>query len=158
MNWRNLATPAHDKILQAASELPPGSATEGTDSRLKISVIFTSMELTRAALKRAVMFVGSLRAGITLVVPQVVPYPLSLRNPPVQLEWNEKRLARMAMESGADHVCIYLCRDRLQTLKSVLNFSSVVVIGCRKAWFAPEWRLARALQLQGFVVIPTVPD
>jgi len=74
---------AIEKILKPA----PGHPTQPTgveaDQQLNIAVVFTSVESTLAALKEAGNLANSLGARITLVVPQVVPFPLPLETPPV---------------------------------------------------------------------------
>jgi hypothetical protein len=42
---------------------------------------------------------NSLGASITLVVPQIVPYPLPLESPPVRVEFNENHFRVMASKS-----------------------------------------------------------
>ena len=74
---------ALERIVQPATGHPGRSETEEAERRLNISVIFTSVEATLAALKKAGALASSLGARITLVVPQVVPYPLPLESPPV---------------------------------------------------------------------------
>jgi hypothetical protein len=88
-------------------------------------------------------------------VPQPVPYPLPLESPPVLLDWNERRFRVIASESPVETtVRIYLCRDRLETLASVLNSGSIVVLGARKKWWpTAEARLARSLRKAGHEVI-----
>ena len=91
-------------------------------------MVFTSVESTLAALKEAGNLANSLGARIKLVVPQVVPYPLPLETPPVLVEFNENRFRVMASESPVEtSVQIYLCRDRFETLTSVLKPGSIVV-------------------------------
>ena len=85
-------------------------------------MVFTSVEATLAALKEAGNLANSLGARITLVVPQVVPYPLPLETPPVLVEFNENRFRVIASESPVEtSVQIYLCRDPFETLTLVLN-------------------------------------
>ena len=92
--------------------------------------MFTSVEATLAALKQAGSLANRLGAHITLVVPQIVPQPLPLDSPPVLIEWNENRFRMIASETPVDTaVQIYLCRDRWETLASVLKPHSLVVIG-----------------------------
>src|SRR5579862_4437955 len=127
--------PAIEKILTPgpASGYPSYPATEKVEHGLNVSVIFTSVEATLAALKEAGSLAGSLGARITLLVPQVVPYPLPLETPPVLLEFNEKRFRVIATQSPVEtSVQIYLCRDKLEALTSVLSPRSVVVLGGRK--------------------------
>jgi len=118
-------------------------------------VVFTSVEATLAALRKAGDLAGSLGARIALIVPLVVPYPLPLDNPAIQNEWNTNRFQELARQSPIETtVVIYLCRDRLQTLTAVLRSSSIVVVGCKKKpWSTPESRLARKLRTLGHEVI-----
>src|SRR5579872_5411741 len=113
---------AIEKILRPASGHPTQRVREEADQQLNIAVVFTSVESTLAALKEAGNLASSLGARIKLVVPQVVPHPLPLETPPVLVEFNENRFRVMASESPVEtSVQIYLCRDRLETLKSVLK-------------------------------------
>src|ERR1700736_2026405 len=100
---------AIEKLLKPANEHPAQPISEGADQQLNIAVIFTSVESTLAALKEAGNLANSLGARITLVVPQVVPYPLPLETPPVLLEFNEHRFRVIANESLVEtSVQIYL--------------------------------------------------
>src|SRR5207249_3899642 len=105
---------AVEKILVPAPVYPARPGAEEAQ-RLSIAVISTSIESTIAAMKRAGASASSLGARITLVVPQVVPYPLPLESPPVLVEFNENRYRAIASESPVETtVRIYLCRDRLE--------------------------------------------
>jgi len=108
-----------------------------------------------AALRKAGDLANRLSGRITLVVPQVVPYPLPLTSPPVLLDWNEKRFRVIASESPVETtVLIYLCRDRLKTLTTELSSRSLVVVGGRKRWWpTAEKRLARKLRRAGHEVL-----
>ena len=66
---------------------PPAQPTE--ESKLNIVVVFTSAAATSAALKKAGALAESLNARITLIVPQIVPYPLPLTSPPVLLDFRK---------------------------------------------------------------------
>jgi len=124
---------------------------------LSISVVFTSVESTLAALKKAGKLASSLGARVTLLVPQIVPHPLPLESPPVLLDWNERRFQVLAGKSRVETVVrIYLCRDRLETLESILSPRSIVVVGSRKRWWptAERW-LAGKLRRCGHEVILT---
>lgn len=97
----------------------------------------------------------NLSARITLLVPQVVPFPLPLQSPPVLLDWNERRFRVIANETPVvTTVQIYLCRDRIEALRTVLRPHSIVVVGGRKRWWPTrESRLARYLRQRGHEVI-----
>jgi hypothetical protein len=146
---------AIEKILVPAIGHPSRPPVEEVGQRLNIAVVFTSVESTLAALKEAGNLANSLGARITLVVPQIVPYPLPLESPPVLVEFNENRFRVMATKSPVEtSVHIYLCRDRFQTLTSVLKPGSIVVLGGRKRWWpTKDERLARQLRRAGYEVL-----
>jgi hypothetical protein len=98
-----------------------------------------------------------LSARIALLVPQIVPYPLPLETPPVLLDFSEQRLREIAAGSPVrTGVHIYLCRDRLETLRAVLPPRSIVVVGGAKRWWpGSDKRLARQLRRAGHEVIFT---
>lgn len=152
---RNKMSLAIEKLLTPAPGQPARPLAEETDPRLNISVVFTSVGATLVALKEAAALASSLGARITLLVPQVVPYPLPLESPPVLVEFNEKRFRVIASQSPvATKVQIYLCRDQFETLKMVLNPSSLVLLaGPKRWWSTPERRLARKLRKAGHEVI-----
>jgi len=146
---------AFERTLNRAPSRPELGLAEEAEPQLNIDVVFTSVEATLMALKKAAELANRLAARITLVVPQVVPYPLPLESPPVLLDWNERRLRVIAEESPVETtVQIYLCRDRLQTLCKVLKPHSVVVLGGFQRWWpTAESRLARHLRRAGHEVI-----
>ena len=131
-----------------------------TGSTLNVSVVFTSVNATLAALKAAGDLLGN-RPGslghITLIVPQFVPYPLPLASHPSMVDFTERRLRVIASDCRVDtRICIYLCRDPLETLKSVLKPHSLVILGSRKRWWpTAEKRLAAKLRHVGHEVIVT---
>ena len=129
-------------------ELPDGGTGE---HGLEISVIFTSFHATVAALKMAATLANGFRSHIRLVVPEIVPYPVPLNDPTVRREFREQKLREIACESPVDTtVLVYLCRDRLATLKAVLKPGSIVVIGGRRRWWPrAEKRLAENMRRLG---------
>ena len=126
------------KTFVPATAYPVKTGDEGPGHRLNISVVFTSVESTLTALREAGKLADSLGARITLLVPQIVPHPLPLESPPVLMEFNEKRFRVMASQGPVEtRVHIHLCRDRFQTLKSVLGPGSIVVLsGPARRWWA----------------------
>lgn len=148
-------SPAALRVASSAVGRPQPPAGEAANPKLNISVIFTTVESTLAALKHAGVLAANLGARITLVVPQVVPYPLPLDGPPVSMDVNERRFRVIAGQSMVEtRVTVYLCRDRLETAKAVLRPHSLVVVGGRKTWLStPEKRLAAELRHAGHEVI-----
>lgn len=148
------AHPGPPAPVATPPELPGGGTGE---HGLEVSVIFTSLQATVAALKMAATLVKGFRAQIRLVVPEVVPYPVPLSYPPVQREFREQKLREIACESPVDTtVLVYLCRDRVATLKAVLKPASIVVIGGRRSWWpTAEKSLVEKMRRLGRVVFFT---
>ena len=148
---------ALEKMIAPMTGVPARPYAEEADSKLDISVVFTSVDATLSALKEAGNLAATLGGRITLIVPQVVPYPLPLTTPPVLVDFNERRLRVIASRCRVEtRVSIYLCRDPLETLQSVLKPHSLVVLGSRKRWWpTPEKRLAKKLRRFGHQVVVT---
>ena len=147
--------PVVEKRLASHSEVPPEQPKQ--ENGLEIQVLYTTLRDTLSALRRAAELSLRLGASITLVVPQVVPYPYPLTSPPVLLEFNERRFRTIAKTALIETcVRIYLCRDRDELLERVLRPRSVVVLGSRKRWWPTRERLlARRLRRSGHEVIVT---
>jgi hypothetical protein len=125
------------------------------ETRLNVNVVFTSVGATLAALRRAAEIAGPLAVRIVLLVPQVSPYPLPLRNRPVLVDWNKRRFHVIAKQRKVEtRVQLYRCHDRMRALCAVLKPHSLVVLGGGNRWW-PTWesRLARALRRAGHEVI-----
>ncbi len=148
---------ALERMIAPLTGVPVRPSREETDSKLDISVVFTSVDATLAALKEAGNLASSLGGRITLLVPQIVPYPLPLTSPPILVDFNERRLRVIASHCRVEtRVSIYLCRDPLETLQAVLKPQSLVVVGSRKRWWLTrEKRLARKLRRFGHQVVVT---
>ena len=146
---------AVEKTLRPQPERPVQSGIQEREHQLNISVVFTSVPSTLAALKEAGELANSLGARITLLVPQIVPYPLPLETPPVLVEFSENRFRVLASQSPVEtSVQIYLCRDKFETLTTVLAPRSIVVVGGPKRWWPTrDEKLARRLRRSGYEVI-----
>jgi hypothetical protein len=148
---------ALERMIAPVTGLPARPSVEETNSKLDISVVFTSVDATLKALKEAGDLAADLGGRITLIVPQIVPYPLPLTSPPMLVDFNERRLRVIAKSSRVEtRVSIYLCREALETLQSVLKPHSLVVVGSRKQWWpTAEKRLAAKLRRLGHQVVLT---
>jgi hypothetical protein len=137
--------------------LPAEPYLSNNDRKLDLKVIFTDLPKTAAALAAARTMARGLGARITLMVAQVVPYPLPLAAPDVPVEFTERLLESLASEKDnakddADTtVEIYLCRDRNETIRRALPPDSLVIVGARKWrwWPSSDRSLARILQHDG---------
>jgi hypothetical protein len=154
---RNEMALAFERVISPLPGHTTPPAIQKAESRLNVAVVFTSVESTLAALRKAGALADRLNGRITLLVPQVVPFPLPLTSPPVLLDWSERRFHVIASESPVETtVRIYLCRDGLEALRTVLSPHSLVVVGGRKRWWpTAEKRLARQLRRAGHEVIFT---
>ncbi len=158
---------ALERMIAPVTGAPARPFAEEASPKLNVSVVFTSVDATLAALKEAGRLLGeqanSLGGHITLIVPQIVPYPLPLTKPSMPVDFNERRLRVIAIKGRKGRVetriCIYLCRDPLETLMSVLKPHSLVVVGsCKRWWPTKEKRLAAKLRKAGHEVIVTEKD
>jgi hypothetical protein len=146
---------AVEGILKPGPAYPVPKPKPGRAPHLNVSVVFTSVEATLGALREAGVLATGLSGQIVLLVPQAVPFPLPLTSPPVLVDWSERRFRVLAASSPVETaVRIYYCRDRTETLLSVLNPHSLVVVGGPKRWWPTgEQRLVRTLRGAGHEVI-----
>jgi hypothetical protein len=154
--WNDMSLALERNLVPATAARAVATDRETAASRLNIAVIFTSVESTLAALRRAGLLAARLGAHITLLVLQVVPYPLPLTSPPILVDFNERRFRVLAGQGSVDTtVQLYLCRDRWETISAILRPHSLIVVGGRKRqwWPTAEQRLARRLRNAGHEVI-----
>ncbi len=130
--------------------LPAQPDVSHSNRKLDLQVIFTDLPKTAASLAAARTLARDLGARITLIAAQIVPYPLSLTEPDVPVEFTERLMESLAIDNDAV-VEIYLCRDRAEAIRSVLPPDSLVIVGARKWRWWPSWegRLARLLRHDG---------
>ena len=149
--------PAYQKRVIPQTSLPGLAPPAQSDNHLEVSVVFTSIHATLSALRKAAEMANNLGARITLIVPQVVPYPLPLNSPPILVDFSERRFHVIATQIPVETVVrIYLCRDAWDALVNVLHPRSLVVVGSPKRWWpTKEKRLAAQLRKAGHEVIVT---
>lgn len=125
------------------------------DSDLQLHVIFTGLRETEASLAAAGQLARDLGGRLTLLVAEVVPYPLALDCPPVPTEFTERLLSELAGKQEVEtRVKIFLCRDWHQTVRQALTPNSIVVLGSPKRWWPTRERwLAALLRRDGHQVI-----
>ena len=138
----------------------PVSAPEILRPELEVNVVYTRLPGAAETLHAASGLARGLGARVTVHVPQVIPYPLELKAPPVSVQFAEQQLLALAGEQPVETtIQMYLCRDLTETIRRVLKPDSVVVIGGRKRWWpTPEQRLAAILRRDGHHVILTHAD
>jgi hypothetical protein len=127
----------------------PFPLVESDSGRLRVIVVFTTIEGTLAAL--------------TLLVSQEVYYRYPLETPPVSASFlhrlcvaliEELKIEELQLDTDAINIDIRFCRQQEQCLQFTLKPRSVVVIGVKKRWWRmPERKLERALKQMGHDVL-----
>ncbi|HVT95230.1 MAG TPA: hypothetical protein VHD76_20420 [Bryobacteraceae bacterium] len=150
MNERNDSAAAYEGMPAKACGEPPAP-------RLDLTVIAASPAAALAILRKARALADRLHARITIVAPQIVPYPLPLERPEVPVGFNERKFRAIEADSPpGTTVKIYLCRDRLEMLQAVLAPRSLVMIGhSKRLWPGWEESLAKQLCRAGHEVVVT---
>ncbi len=135
------------RLKYGSQPAPPDLRESGR--KLDLQVIFTDLPKTAAALAAARTMARGLDACITLMVAQVVPYPLPLAEPDVPVEFTERALESLGNQGDAEDTTIeiYLCRDRVETIRRALPPDSLVIVGARKLRWWPSWLPSRESQL-----------
>lgn len=139
--------------IHVLESLPRRPGVEG--SNLRLHVIYTTPEATREALKVAGQLARDLDVRLELLVPRVVPYPLTLEHPTISNEFTAKSLRTLVCECEVDlEARILLCRDREQAIPQWLPSDSIAIIPRRRQWGPGSARaLIRAVRRDGHHVI-----
>jgi hypothetical protein len=132
----------------------PGEAYDQDDNRPRITVIYTTLDGTRAALEAAVHLSTGLGAEIVMLVAEKVAiyYPLNYAHLAARFFEGVRRkiLKEMRMKETSVKLEIYFCRRRVQCFEAMLDERSIVVLGTQRRWWQfRERRLVRALKLLG---------
>lgn len=150
-----------DKIHVSVSKRATGSSSEVELNKqlrpLSVGIIYTSVEATICAVRAAEVLARDFGPTIHLYAAVSVPQRISLSQPLISISFLRKLLCDMVLTFGSvgrQYVLqIYLCRNRLDTLLSVLPPNSVLVVGgYLHFWSTPESRLLRALSAAGHSV------
>jgi hypothetical protein len=143
-------------VARAKRAAPAPTTSRSADrANLRLYVVFTDLNATRLALDAANSLAHGLNCQIVLVVAQVVPYVLPLERPPVPPGFLERTLSELACENEVV-ACVYLCRERDETIRQSLSPNSLVLIGVegnRSWWWGRDRRLIRQLRRDGHEVI-----
>jgi hypothetical protein len=146
---------AYPREIESGTLTEPHSRAERRSEGLEVVVLYTTVQCTIRALRVAANLAKGLASRIRLLVPQTVPYPLPLTNPPISGQFSERHFLTVVADASADvWVDLQLCRDRWQMLQSALRPRSLVVVGrARRWWPAEENRIARRLRRAGHQVV-----
>jgi hypothetical protein len=133
----------------------PPEAMEISPPLLTVTVLFTDLHHTLAALRTAIGLGRSLHASLRVLMPIEVPYRLPLSEPQVDCRILQRRLSTALDQSDIPaRIETVYCRDRAEAVERALAPHSVVVVCCRKPWlFDSGYRLSRRLSMLGHNVI-----
>lgn len=141
----------NEKSGHALSEI----AVRREPAKLEI-VIYTDCEATLAAIRYSARLAASLHARIGILLPAIVPYPLTLDECPVCEAHHRLLLSTLAYGTRIETVTeLVRCREYAD-LNRTMPPHSIVVVGGRRRWSGP-WnagkRIERALSAGGHKLI-----
>lgn len=122
---------------------------------LQLTIVFTTVRGTLAALKEAGFLAHRLGARIRILVPQIVSYALPLEHPPVDPLFKIRKFRTLCGTCEVDtRIQVLLCRDAHKCVQEALRPESIVLIGGRKS-ILPTWsnHLAKSLTRAGHHVM-----
>lgn len=137
-------------------QLGPPRAHRFEEPGFQVGVLVDSPSETLRALKTAATLAADLDCRISLIYVQVVPYPLPLVHPPVDVDFLAERLRAVADEAAVlVEIHLYFGRDVLETLEAVLHPDTILVIGAENhGWAASRKRtLIKRLLKHGHSVV-----
>ena len=120
---------------------------------LKVQVVATTVDGTRAALVAARTMAAGLGARIDVVVPHVVPYGEAIEHPTIAPTFVGRRIQALADQLSMDvDVRVCVCRTHTAALTQWLVRDAVVLVGGRRrrGWPTREQRLAVSLAEHGY--------
>jgi hypothetical protein len=140
-----------------------GPACDRGGGRPRITVIYTGIEATLAALHSAFNLSKGLEAQIVLLVAAELGIRYPLDHPPIAASFFERvsgaLLEEMQLEAYAIGREIYFCRRLMQCFEARLAPRSLVVLGTNKqCWQRRERKLAHTLKLLGHDVVLVRPN
>ncbi len=133
-----------------ASDLAPAAI-----SSLQVVIPHRTAPLTRAALKYAASLSNDLNARIRLIDVYVVPYGVSLDEPPVNPRHLARKIRQLAQESAVPVSAeVVYARDWEQGFRRSLAPSSLVLMTIKRSWWrTSDKRLAARLRKIGHQVV-----
>lgn len=107
---------------------------------IDIVVLYTSAELATEALQRTEELAQGMELRVRLVCTRIVPYPLPLDQPQINLEHLKSELERVSKRCGLEvQGEIVLARDLQTALKPVLKANTIVVLASRRRSWLDLW-------------------
>ena len=139
----------------AGSSKFAGDLAPAAISSLQVVIPHRTAQLTRAALKYAASLSNDLNARIRLIDVYVVPYGVSLDEPPVNPRHLARKIRQLAQESAVPVSAeVVYARDWEQGFRRSLAPSSLVLMTIKRSWWrSSDKRLAARLRKIGHQVV-----
>jgi hypothetical protein len=146
------------RVHEFGSVSQRGFAEPDADPSLPITVVYTTLGATLAALKASAVLARDLEVTLGLIITEVVPFRLPLDEPRVSVEFLKRRQESLVAEAGLEgreiSVQICICRDQKESLGRLLPEPSLIVLGGRRRWWPTrEQRLETFLARLGHQVV-----
>jgi hypothetical protein len=141
--------------LQIQANSPRRLEAPSSEQVLDVVVLYTSVELAKAALNRAQELTHGMELRVRLVSTQIVPYPLPMDEPPINLQHLQHQLELVSEHSGLSvEGEIVLARDMQTALQTALRPHSIVVLAShRRLWRTKEEHLKKECVKAGHEVV-----
>jgi len=135
-----------------------GFLAETASPAFAVTVLYTEVPATLAALRHAASLARDLGATIRILNVRTVPYPLPLDKPTVDREVLARNISTLADgQPIPTRVEICFGRDVLASLLQSLSPNSIVLVGARTKWWpTKERRWAKQLARHGHQLILVV--
>ncbi len=134
---------------------PEELGCDGADGELEVVVPYTEPTLTAEVLERVQELTAGLRARVSLMAVQALPYPLPFVCPTAVHAHLAELLTELAGRCSLPVAPqLVLARDRQEGFRCALKPASLVIVGTRRRFFrSPDERLARSLARDGHNVV-----
>ncbi|MBZ5728062.1 MAG: hypothetical protein LAP87_24120 [Acidobacteriia bacterium] len=128
---------------------------DGAGAELEVVVPYTDPTVTAAVLERVQELTAGLRARVSLMAVQALPYPLPFVCPTAVHAYLAGQLTELAGHCALPVTPqVVLARDRQEGFRHALKPASTVVVGTRRRFFrSMEEKLARSLARDGHNVV-----
>lgn len=128
-------------------------------AKMRVVVIATTPRNTVSALRAASGLAADLGAHVTLLAMEQVPLQFPLQEPPVSIDFLERKLHGLVCEAnilGAEVLIqLCLCRSPRESLAAILPPHSLILIGRRKHWWEMRERNLSMTQKSAYFAVVT---
>jgi hypothetical protein len=142
-------------VIAGSSRQIPSCAQHADAEQLVLNVLFTTPSRTLLALQRGSELAIQMAARIRILIPHLVPYPLSIYEPDVNPAIKIESLQEIRLRDAPQiHIQVLLCRDPVDALLQTLSPNSLVLAGAReRRWPSRDMHVIKRLRKAGHHVL-----